>query len=336
MSLREAGRDVAMGGNIGVPILDLPPPSADRASMSSNARRSRSISRRRSADGRRADQSDARPSRPARDDGELRRDQGAAGRQRRRRAGRRRRRLLPRHRRAAAPRRAGGSCRSRPRRRRSPTSGSRIASSSRAARPSAIDLAQAPALRGAHNGQNAAFAFAAARALGAERRRRSRAAMASFPGLAHRMEQVGRLGRVLFVNDSKATNADAAEKALLTLQRHLLDPRRQAQGGRHRAAAAALSARRQGLSDRRGERRLRAHARRRGRVRTLRDARERGRRRGARRAGERRRRAGRAAVAGLRVLRPVRQFRSARRSLPRAGRRAHRAPRLTTDRRSGT
>ena len=40
--------------------------------------------------------------------------------------------------------------------------------------------------------------------------------MASFPGLAHRMEQVGRLGRVLFINDSKATNADAAEKALLT------------------------------------------------------------------------------------------------------------------------
>jgi UDP-N-acetylmuramoylalanine--D-glutamate ligase len=38
----------------------------------------------------------------------------------------------------------------------------------------------------------------------------------SFPGLAHRMEQVGRLVRVLFVNDSKATNADAAEKALLS------------------------------------------------------------------------------------------------------------------------
>src|SRR5262249_55556734 len=36
----------------------------------------------------------------------------------------------------------------------------------------------------------------------------------SFPGLAHRMEQVGRKGRVLFVNDSKATNADAAARAL--------------------------------------------------------------------------------------------------------------------------
>ena len=75
------------------------------------------------------------------------------------------------------------------------------------------DLALAPALRGEHNGQNAAFAVAAAEALGA-----SRAAiadgLATFPGLAHRMEQVGREGRVLYVNDSKATNADAAEKAL--------------------------------------------------------------------------------------------------------------------------
>jgi len=36
----------------------------------------------------------------------------------------------------------------------------------------------------------------------------------SFPGLAHRMEQVGRRGHVLFVNDSKGTNADAAAHAL--------------------------------------------------------------------------------------------------------------------------
>ncbi len=78
-----------------------------------------------------------------------------------------------------------------------------------------IDLRAAPALRGVHNGQNAAFAFAAARALGVSGAEIARA-MASFPGLAHRMEQVGRLGRVLFVNDSKATNADAAEKALLS------------------------------------------------------------------------------------------------------------------------
>jgi len=75
------------------------------------------------------------------------------------------------------------------------------------------DLAGARALRGAHNGQNAAFAYAAARALGAPVATIARA-FQSFPGLAHRMEEVGRRGRVLFVNDSKATNADAAEKAL--------------------------------------------------------------------------------------------------------------------------
>ncbi len=81
----------------------------------------------------------------------------------------------------------------------------------------AADLAQARALRGAHNGQNAAFAYAAARALGVERDRIARA-FETFPGLAHRMEEVGRLGRVLFINDSKATNADAAEKALLSFR----------------------------------------------------------------------------------------------------------------------
>jgi UDP-N-acetylmuramoylalanine--D-glutamate ligase len=76
-----------------------------------------------------------------------------------------------------------------------------------------VDLDDARALRGAHNAQNAAFAYAAARALGVDRHKIARA-FASFPGLAHRMEEVGRLGRVLFINDSKATNADAAEKAL--------------------------------------------------------------------------------------------------------------------------
>jgi UDP-N-acetylmuramoylalanine--D-glutamate ligase len=80
-----------------------------------------------------------------------------------------------------------------------------------------IDLALAPALRGAHNGQNAAFAFAAARALGVDVATIAKG-LASFPGLAHRMEQVAKIGRVLFVNDSKATNADAAEKALLSFR----------------------------------------------------------------------------------------------------------------------
>ena len=68
-------------------------------------------------------------------------------------------------------------------------------------------------LRGAHNWQNAAVAVAVARALGVSPDE-IRAGLASFPGLPHRMEEVGRRGHVLFVNDSKATNADSTEKAL--------------------------------------------------------------------------------------------------------------------------
>ncbi|MBP0579294.1 UDP-N-acetylmuramoyl-L-alanine--D-glutamate ligase [Labrys sp. LIt4] len=74
-------------------------------------------------------------------------------------------------------------------------------------------LAGIGSLRGAHNAQNACAALAAARA-GGLTLDQIQAGMRSFPGLAHRMEQVGRLGPVLFVNDSKATNADAAAKAL--------------------------------------------------------------------------------------------------------------------------
>ncbi len=68
-------------------------------------------------------------------------------------------------------------------------------------------------LRGTHNAQNAACAFAAANALGISYEQIA-AALRSFPGLAHRMEEVGRKGNVLFINDSKATNADAAARAL--------------------------------------------------------------------------------------------------------------------------
>jgi UDP-N-acetylmuramoylalanine--D-glutamate ligase len=68
-------------------------------------------------------------------------------------------------------------------------------------------------LRGAHNWQNAAVAVAVARALGLTGEA-IQAGLSSFPGLPHRMEEVGRRGAVLFVNDSKATNADSTEKAL--------------------------------------------------------------------------------------------------------------------------
>jgi UDP-N-acetylmuramoylalanine--D-glutamate ligase len=68
-------------------------------------------------------------------------------------------------------------------------------------------------LRGTHNAQNAACAFAAVNALGISYEQIA-AALKTFPGLAHRMEEVGRKGAVLFINDSKATNADAAARAL--------------------------------------------------------------------------------------------------------------------------
>ena len=68
-------------------------------------------------------------------------------------------------------------------------------------------------LRGLHNAQNAACAAACALALGLAPDTLQNG-LRSFPGLAHRMEQVGRRGNVLFVNDSKGTNADAAAHAL--------------------------------------------------------------------------------------------------------------------------
>ncbi len=78
---------------------------------------------------------------------------------------------------------------------------------------SEIDLRPMPSLKGRHNWQNACMAYGAARALGVSVDVIA-AAMKSFPGLAHRMQQVAVVNGVPFINDSKATNADAAEKAL--------------------------------------------------------------------------------------------------------------------------
>ena len=75
------------------------------------------------------------------------------------------------------------------------------------------DLTRAVSLPGRHNWQNATAAYAAARALGITEQVAAHGLM-TFPGLAHRMETVGAIGRVRFVNDSKATNADAARQAL--------------------------------------------------------------------------------------------------------------------------
>ncbi|CAN5895654.1 UDP-N-acetylmuramoyl-L-alanine--D-glutamate ligase [soil metagenome] len=75
------------------------------------------------------------------------------------------------------------------------------------------DLLRARSLPGRHNWQNAAAAYSAARGLGISAEDAAEGLM-SFPGLAHRMETVGQVGRVRFVNDSKATNTDAARQAM--------------------------------------------------------------------------------------------------------------------------
>ena len=75
------------------------------------------------------------------------------------------------------------------------------------------DLAGVPSLRGRHNGENACAAYGALRLAGL-RDDEIIPHMLTYPGLAHRMEQIGRLGKTIFINDSKATNAESTEKAL--------------------------------------------------------------------------------------------------------------------------
>ena len=91
--------------------------------------------------------------------------------------------------------------------------GGRLIEAHEGTQTEAARLAGIDNLRGDHNGQNAAAAFAACRALGQPADRIAKA-LSTFPGLQHRMELVARKGRTLFVNDSKATNADAAARAL--------------------------------------------------------------------------------------------------------------------------
>ena len=77
-------------------------------------------------------------------------------------------------------------------------------------------------LRGVHNMQNALAALATASlALPNVAVADHIQAFRTFPGLPHRMEEVGRKGRVLFINDSKATNADSTEKALTSWERDI-------------------------------------------------------------------------------------------------------------------
>jgi UDP-N-acetylmuramoylalanine--D-glutamate ligase len=82
------------------------------------------------------------------------------------------------------------------------------------------DLGGIGSLRGMHNAQNACAAVSAALLMGVDAATIVEG-LETYPGLPHRMEQVGRVGRVLFINDSKATNADSAEKALSAFDRSI-------------------------------------------------------------------------------------------------------------------
>jgi len=91
--------------------------------------------------------------------------------------------------------------------------GTRIMQASGGKAHAVAQLAGVGSLRGRHNAQNAACAIAACVAIGIDLPSIQKG-LVTFPGLAHRMQQVGRKGAVLYVNDSKATNADSAAKAL--------------------------------------------------------------------------------------------------------------------------
>jgi UDP-N-acetylmuramoylalanine--D-glutamate ligase len=81
-----------------------------------------------------------------------------------------------------------------------------------------LRMTEAIALPGAHNAQNAAAAAAMASFLGLDRARIA-SGIASYPGLPHRQQRIVTIDGVTFINDSKATNADAAERALICYDR---------------------------------------------------------------------------------------------------------------------
>lgn len=81
-----------------------------------------------------------------------------------------------------------------------------------------IDLRPIKGLPGTHNHQNACAAYAACRALGIAPRV-IEAGFISFGGLPHRSQVIAEAGGVTYVNDSKATNVDAASKALAAFKK---------------------------------------------------------------------------------------------------------------------
>lgn len=84
-----------------------------------------------------------------------------------------------------------------------------------------VDMREAPTLPGAHNAQNAAAAAAMALSLGLDRARIAEG-IRSYPGLPHRQQRIAAIDGVTYINDSKATNADATEVALACYDRVVL------------------------------------------------------------------------------------------------------------------
>jgi UDP-N-acetylmuramoylalanine--D-glutamate ligase len=81
-----------------------------------------------------------------------------------------------------------------------------------------FDQSEWPSLQGPHNAQNVAAALASCKQLGLSYQSILEA-FRTYPGLPHRMERVRELNGTLFVNDSKATNAEAAAPALAAYPR---------------------------------------------------------------------------------------------------------------------
>ena len=133
---------------------------------------------------------------------------------------------MPRHRRAPAARqpqlgrpRLGARARAR-------TAGTPWAPSSSPARPGPGRSAPSPtspasARCAAGTTSRTRWPPALRRSSSASRRARWRPRSRRFPGLPHRLEEIGRLGRTLFINDSKATNADSAATALAAFERDI-------------------------------------------------------------------------------------------------------------------
>ncbi len=95
-----------------------------------------------------------------------------------------------------------------------------------------VSLEGIGSLRGQHNAQNAIAATAACLRIGLGLDE-IQAGLRSFPGLAHRMEQVGRRGKVLFINDFEGDQRGSLRAGAFQLRAHLLDCRRFAETRRH-------------------------------------------------------------------------------------------------------